>query len=386
MKRRLTITFIVVGLLLLCGCSSKTDSTEVLNEEAVENEEITEIKFDQYVDMSTGEVVSPEIVEAAQSIESAEEVLSADEVLEVYDHLMAMGDFEQAGHEIYWWLKDNKSDEVMDKLMWLREHVCMVDCICTVYDADDSVMSSTKYTYDEKGNLTLEELEVDGNYEIVQSCQYVYSGDLLVSQMNYDDYGNLLYSWEGEYNDDKTLKSESEGYNNLTVSGLRTHKYNEDGLCIQELSTFTGYEDDGSVTNRAVDFEYDGDLLIKETTRDNDLDILETCAHYYDNYGKLTRSEWYDGDYNLGEAIDYEYDYHDNLLKETLTDGTHIEWYEYTYDKFNDQLTRGLYVHDILQESWKYEYDFAGNIVMIKSDGSDGLTTSLYAYTYAFRE
>ncbi len=397
MKRRMMLyTLLIVGSLTLSACT--------LGEVREENETVAEEGASTFIsDLADGDedatsTEAEEDIKPTPEINSEEAVeeqpdefvpvveRSEEDILAMFDAAVEEEDYGKAGDEAFIWLKTHSSKKVSDKLDELKAMVYGSECICTTYDESDNVIDTSKYTYNEVGDITSEEYNMDNEYHTLYTHHFAYTDGKCTSDICYDENGDIIYEWEAILNDAGNLESEIQTYNNLTTEERTDHFYNDDGMCYKECTTYSG--EDGVASKQFTEYTYEGELLVKEVHYDDESEEpFETVLLEYDENNNNTNMEYYDAD---GEepymTLEYEYDVRGNLIKESMVEGVHQEHYEYTYDKFNNRLTSDFYQHDQLKISIVYDYDFLGNVVIETTTEDDVTTTKVYGFKYSLRE
>lgn len=356
MKKSIVVCLSLVFILLLSACNTNTSESVTKDEVDANNTVREEVLELEEADDSSYEDLKYDV----PMVE-----LSEDDILDTYESTVEIGEYELAGNTLYVWLKEHDSDRVQERLNYLKEHMYVSECLSTTYD-HDYVTSTVRYKYNERGDLISEEYGADSENTILYSYQYIYEGDTCTSETYYDSDGDIVYIWEATLNDDGYIVSETEAYNNLEIVNTFEHDYNDNYQCIKE---YAYYLDESGVTNEEwVSYEYEDDLIVKETHLNSEMEVIEEVLYKYDDICNMVSAVYYDGNNNEEMSIVYEYDERGNMLKESLINGTHEESYVYTYDKFNNNITKDFYIHDTLNESIKYTYDFLGNVIITNSE------------------
>lgn len=382
MRKSMLIGALLVTGVLLSACSANADSNDAVSEEVVVYSE-DGVK-DSEDNTSDTEVETEEALVNSMLENTPVRELSEQEILEVYESFMLSESYDRAGEEIFLWLKTHNSDKVMDKLEYLKENVYGSEFTCTMYDADDNVISTSRYTFDEHGNETSVEYNIDDEdtYSLY-THQYVYDGDTCISELFYDVNGDIISDWEAVLDEAGNIVEETSMYDNLSTSETIKHTF-KDGLCVREDVSFQG--DDGSIIEEYIIFEYDGDLCTKQSYYTSDGELYLETTYEYDDDGYVVSGEEHDYDSDYISVYTYEYDSDHNMTREHMQEDTHEESYEYEYDKFGNNTKVTHYVHDTVSESMSYDYDFLGNVVIRTGtiDGVDG--TEIHDYKYALKE
>lgn len=362
MKKKLVLVLLMSGAIVLSACGATDNGTSS-------------------VEMAAGEI--------EETVFTSD--LSESEILEIYESTIAQEEYERAGREIYVWLQSHNSKAVSEKLDWIKDHMYVSSYTCTAYDDEDNVLDMSRYEFDERGDTTKEEYYIDDEVNVSYSYAYTYDGDTCTSQTCYDNNGDILYTWEGILDEDGRLSYETDRYNNLATEQSTEHVYDEDGHCVIERMTYAG--EDGVSTKQHIEFEYDGDKIIKELYYDEDNNLFEIVNNEYNEDGNILLNEYClpNGEPYLSYA--YEYDNKGNVIRDVTmeaahdeTSSDHEETYEYTYDKFGNKATEKFFMHEDLTTDSKYDYDFLGNVVLENSTSGDFRTVKIYDYTYSFKE
>ncbi len=200
----------------------------------------------------------------------------------------------------------------------------------------DSIDGPLAYVseYDEYGNLSS---ETSYDYNYFKAKQEIFALPSITYDYEYDSKGNITYFCE--HNVEKSTHPYRFEYND---KNQKIRKY----VCDDNGNISKGWE---------TVFEYDNDLLIKETTFLNDEEV--ECKQYqYDEKGNCIKDDFY--------SYKYEYDANNNILKKEYIykDAiSHYETYEY-YDNGNISKQYTYYPDDyVMSHMSEYEYDEYNN-------------------------
>lgn len=192
------------------------------------------------------------------------------------------------------------------------------------------------YIYDEHGNpiqLVKTLLDEDNNVTSIETNEYHYENDILVSESGKD--GTVKY-----INDEKGRPTE---VINTTKEGISIHEYIE-------------YDNNGNIISSRITVDE------KET---------QETKNTYNDKGLLIKSDFI----GLGDVIN-EYDDNGNLIHiiNNVPDGSHITLYNkdedeefymegidesfYTYDEYGNLIESTSYYKDGTEDTIKYEYTF----------------------------
>lgn len=223
-----------------------------------------------------------------------------------------------------------------------------------------------KYQYDENGTLVYESFDTDA--KVMEGAEhYVYT---------YDSQGRLLTSRTESY------------YNGMT---FEEYTYDADG----NISTYLTGDDQYQVFYKYT-YDAEGKMLVEDLDNGrkvynyeyNDAgqlvheyeapltELSYQCFYTYDAKGNLL-SERYGDDYYGYNTIAYTYDEHDNLLTQTYNDVLDVS-YTYEYDAAGNIIyEKETYDWDY----WEYKYDSKGNLLESFEYIHDGGTTrEIYEY------
>ena len=238
----------------------------------------------------------------------------------------------------------------------------------------DALNRPVKYTYDNGAVKTIE-------YNDIQMYTIVTDEAGVKTKNNYDVFGNIIeksrfidnewkvlvkYEYDlGErvisktvYNDDNTGTREEYSYD--AISQITEKKVYElpSKLLYTEKYEYDAVEGDDS--------RYDDTTAVTKTTTAADNTQTAQEINYYDELGRLVKTELTDGDTTLTSRA--EYDYLDRKIKETDPSGN-VTSYEYTYDGNVSKQT------DAAGNIMTTEYDLAGNAVAVTdANGNTSLT------------
>ena len=433
MKRKL-ITLVMASALIsasLAGCGNKeVEETEpvAVEEPAVEE---TPTAGDEAEEEVTGDV---ETEEPEQEVEEKYICLAQTDY-------HADGSVETLKKYIY-----NESGNVLKEITYATDSsiILLIEYECddkgnpikyTCTDADGNVTSGPYlygYEYDDKGNIikkTETETETDEDGNVVGSSSYEYeydeNGNTIKEKstsINTDGAGNVTDStaFEAEYNENGNVIRMShtymDGNGNVTGSIVYEYEYDENGNEIK--MSYIDMDADGNVSSSGLcESEYDENgNEIKETYTYLDADGNVTASHwneyeYNDTNNQTTKTSYLVGDgtrikqeecvydsagnsiketmfldgkeYNV---VEYEYDGHGNMLKESHIDYyNHMRWsFESVYD-VDDRIVREMsysYVDDsdVIESIICREYDVYGNQIKTYYYSTDGMKFTEYEY------
>jgi len=270
-----------------------------------------------------------------------------------------------------------------------------------ILNEEGKQISLTRYVYDEKGNLILEEVGWDGMVNSETRYTYDAQGNCL-SETYYQDGkpSQLAVSREYEYDSKGYLIREQCYLGGEPYGCTYTYTYDEKG---NRLS-FLQENDDGSAFEGYYTFNEAGqETSFTDVTRDPDGTEYKKYLYYtYDSWGNKSGQHdidysgeerkflWiYDKDGNLltesretNGRMDYEtlrtYDKNGNLLTE-ISDGKTDYSIVWTYDKEGRPLT---YTSGSGQETW--EYDQNGNLIRNTRTYDHGYSETTTVITYSY--
>lgn len=381
MKKSLLCTISILLILVLVSCSST-------KEKGTANEEHT-FKYEAERKESAEDITANEVEEivsnnfAEQEEYTPTEQLTEDEVLREYESYMESEDYGRAGSLLYFWLKNNDSELISENLEYIKQHIYASQCVITSYDEEDNVTGTSIHTYDNNGNLLLEQHNINTDYYDERSYQYGYDGDKMLSAITYDRDGHIVCMWITVTDADGNIIVETERYDNLAIEERLEHTY-VNGLCVEEYLTST--DSTYGTTCYTTRYEYDEGLMVKETCYDDNDELYSIIQYEYDDNNNVKAVTYFDGNNSKYREIVYEYDILGNTTLELITEGAHEESYTCTYDKFGYLLTETVYMHEDVVATYKYERDFLGNTVIETSTEDGAELTHIYDYEYAFKE
>ena len=298
-----------------------------------------------------------------------------------------------------------------------------------VSESDDEVIASAeeseevakpaikqkKTTY-EDGSYDIAEYDIDG--KLLEEKGYLQTGTLkYTTTMTYDDNGNLCMEesretdgevrWIRKYDYDKDGNLIREYHNNWefkeNLELVYEYKYKK-GKKIQWIY----YSDPGKIFD-IHNYEYDGDLLIRESKDSDDGYNYRTWEYEYYDDGTLAKMT--DIYYGRIREVEY-YDSEERIVKEELysEDGNISQWTEYMYGEdfteiisFDDD--GSIYAHSKTiyknslpvsnvnidekgneGENWHCDYDENGNKIYSYSFAHSFLGEKTYEYTAEYNE
>ncbi len=222
-------------------------------------------------------------------------------------------------------------------------------------DSDPAVYT---YTYDDKGNMLIDDSAYNSNRRFTITYTY-------------DENGRILTATE-------TTKE----YKENPVELVYNYTYDENGNL---LSRLRACEDDGIRFYRGMVYTYDSqNRMITEHELQGQGEVTNKYTYAYDENGRKTIKRWEsvtDDDWWIEEL--YAYDSNGTQYVKTYSDGGDLEAYVYSYefDK-NGRLTKKTYTERDDKETRVSTYDTAGNIINIHRTKEDGSVDE--TYTYAF--
>lgn len=178
----------------------------------------------------------------------------------------------------------------------------------TNYFGDASDKYTSKYVYDDEGNLLRVEAYVNGEFDYVERA-FTYAGGRKTSEIENDENGEALYSNSYQYNE----KGEVISYTRDEVQNkdrrVYEFQYNEGGDRVKDLvydygmkliakvnrdfdgqHRLLGYVEEDLDNYREVKMEYQGDLVVKNSILDREGKVVSWAEYEYDETGKEVRS------------------------------------------------------------------------------------------------
>lgn len=266
------------------------------------------------------------------------------------------------------------------------------------HSADGALLSVSRYTYNDKGNLICDILERSGSvyYEILHTYDeagrhvsetYCRDGEISDERASfvweYDAQGNLL---QEQLYFGHTLGRRMEYTYDAAGNQLSACQYNSDGSAYlyyytyDEAGNVIHCEDitvdaDGTRSRRIFEYQYDahGNKILQ-----HDIDHIGQERYFrwtYDESGKLLLGYSFTSPHKSYKYV-YTYDAQGNKLTETKTgDSPHVIRWEY------DDQGRVIFVAQTGTSPYEktYEYDAYGNLIRISSTNS---YTAVRDYTY----
>lgn len=213
------------------------------------------------------------------------------------------------------------------------------------YYRDDEPDGKCKYTYDENG-MVVKEVQYEYHFGIpVPSNRWEYSYDEQGRQIGCVGYEGWEKTFQrtSTYNDDGTLRSDAYWPN----GSVYEYTYNASGQMTSVRSELDGVEHETVYT-----YDENGNTLTMHEYEDGVLSMY--VLYEYDSQGRKSCSARYDGQGNVINTWDYEYDDAQNQETVYYTDG---DWQVNSYDEH-------------------------GNLVRCEQYNADGVMTSQADYTY----
>ena len=168
--------------------------------------------------------------------------------------------------------------------------------------ADDIMKSKHLYEYDRQGNLVMDKWLTPFD-DVKTITTYHYDKGNLVLENNKDGRNNIFYVREYRYENGNRVEF-IETDNRDEVSNRHRYNYNEQGQKIEER----WLNNDGELTIMRK-FEYENDLLVRETQHRNE-EFEQEITREYDHNGLLHTERWYDGKGELIIENTYAYNYY----------------------------------------------------------------------------
>ena len=242
-------------------------------------------------------------------------------------------------------VEDNENSVAQD----VEENVRYRKSKVYIYDSNDNLVEQDYFKYDDYGNLVSRECEPLDDSDVIVKDEY-----------EYDVHGNCIS--ESSY----TVGAESQQCEPVT------HEYDEKNRLIKTTYS-SGYYDT---------YEYDAnDNMVKESTYLNDA-IKLWCEYTYDENNNMIETVIYtkdlDGTFHESDTLIYTYSTYGNNTRKEISaydeDGTVYIKDADEYDEYGNMTRMEQYNEGELQycSSWEYEYDENGNVLVVKSYGSDG--------------
>lgn len=261
---------------------------------------------------------------------------------------------------------------------------------------------TTKYVYNERGDVIKKENDGDTDHCIETSYEYDANGVLrktteisnawTISQYEaeYNGYGDMVreksltngdeHAYEYTYNEQGLMLTKFARYASGKTTSYR-YTYDEQGRLIKELY-FNGTDETSAVTK---EYTYDEQGFLASMTSDEN-DYKETIQYIYNEYGDLkSESTVCYGEYFQGNT--YEYTYGENGKKLTCTsfspEGVKKKLTE--YNERGDIITERYYSEDKVTDLRNYEYDGQGNLIVLKVsklEDDEWVVVKMENYTY----
>ena len=246
------------------------------------------------------------------------------------------------------------SEETMTTETETKTVYLLAKSVC--YSEGEELPSLTEYEYNNQGNM-IKETFYWGNGSVGYIYMYDSYGNL-IRESSYSD-GSIYFDLEykNEY-DDKGLMVKSTEYvvNDGSLRHTTEYEYDAEGNLIKDVEYFadgnegsvTEYDDKGNmirwisriqnIYNEIVshtgsaEYEYDSHGNIIKETRCIDEDTFITVIEYDYDGDCIMKETGYEEDGSVSFAVEYEYDSHNNLIKKmayTEDFGSYTEEYEY---------------------------------------------------------
>lgn len=378
MKRCCLLIMLLLMPMTFNGCGNR------VNEDAMQD--VVESSGDSFEDEYAGKFdIDKEDINPLPSLDEyvAAADLSEEELLKVFDEAVSAEDYDTAGSYAYRWLKSHDSETVSNKLADLVGKLYISDYSRTTYDADDNVISIAGYIFNEHEDVLEESYtSSDGDYT-KYNYHYVYDGDEVISQICYDEEGNVIFDWEATLDSNGNILSEVTKHDNYESIDSIEHIRDDSGECIKEHSVYcTG---DEIYEEEITDFNIVDGLLL-DTKYYNDKGDLTSCVKYeYDDNKNTVKEEYYDGVWESYLIITYDYDESNSVTRRYAVSGEYTDEFLYTYDKFGNVITEQYYRDGDLSSETKYDYDFLGNVVIETVIINKEEIVTVYDYTYELK-
>lgn len=220
----------------------------------------------------------------------------------------------------------------------------------------------TDYTYDEKGNITLESVtEGDGSQEIT-AYTYDEKGYLIHMSETEADGTNTLY----DYTNDEKGNPIKEVVKTDEYQNVYEYTYDENG---NELLT-TATTASGIKSTKEYTYDANGNLIKRDSKMAEDFRIVS--EYTYDENNNQIKEEIIQNDKKY--TLEYTYDENGNMLTCTYTNPEgNVELNEFVYDA-DGNITKLVLIYDgETQNTFDYTYDAHGNIISRQHTGLDGV-------------
>lgn len=245
-----------------------------------------------------------------------------------------------------------------------EKYICLAE---TVYNADGSVQSLTKYICNESGD-TLEGTCYDMDGNVVRSTLYEYEydtdGNKIKKTENWTNaQNNLSSSILREYEYDTNGNMMKLKLNNSDVEGFYTDEYEYDANGNVTKNIYTDFDGDGNVTvTNSHEYEYDTNgNKIKDISPSDGSTVISEYENEYDENGNLIKytcnSAFEDGEIFATDLCEYKYDDENRLLSETLYDAMDCIIYK-EYDAHGNTIRHIQYTTDDFFPSFCTEYEY----------------------------
>lgn len=197
--------------------------------------------------------------------------------------------------------------------------------------------------------------------------------DRIIASLNYDEEGNLIYSYKSEYDDNGNLIFEERNDDEL---GTETRELiYEDGLLVEENITTAE-----SGKERIVrEYNENGNIAV-QTSYDDDGEVMEKVIYTYED-GDLAKIEY---DYD-GEIMPYQQFYYDDNKNVIKVTETNLD--EKKLDTINEYDDKNRLIKKVSYNEYKgvdstdtYEYDDNGRVVY-NARSSKG-NSFIFRYSY----
>lgn len=218
--------------------------------------------------------------------------------------------------------------------------------------------SVTEFTYNERGDL----LRSVSSYGEDNTYTMEYERDeegRILCMRSIDSQGNVSYSYEYEYAGDLTVK---EIYTSGDYRSVSTCIYDEQGNLIRR-------ENDTTDWDSFTEYAYDGEGRVVEYVYYDGADMFTSC-YVYDEEGRMVREQHEGPDDSY--TLEYAFDADGNPLSETYTGSDCNSRTDYTYDRAEGRKTRTVVI----------EYPRATGIIISSEEITLAVGDTDYVYCY----
>lgn len=302
--------------------------------------------------------------ESDQSDQSSEAVVTDAETAK---SLLAEGKIQEA-HKLLFFSSEKEAKELLKKftVVYTQELVYYSD------NYPESVLNSITRTYDDRGNLLVEE-----------------NGDTKTTY-TYDEKGNVLSK---QTESGETVFTSSFTYDSEGRKTSHTEEQKRDGRIISKTTQTMEYDKYGNITKRVTEdsFGFSNTYLVEYTydsegrilTSKNNTGFDEEKTYTYDDRGNLIEI-CVDGE----DKFIYTYDENNNLLSEEYKGAYRDAWdyiYKYTYDSMGNKTSEYLKeIGNQSEETYERTFDDKGNLLKqvhsYRSGRIEKDTTDEYTY------